>query len=98
MEIGRRRKAAAVYQEEKQVLAAKCDRAANLQAILEAYSACGGYINLDFRRRGLVVNADEYSKKLCEPGLSGGDRGDMRGVAYRANRCGTRSLLHAIPH
>lgn len=46
MEIGRRRKAATIYPEEKQVLAARGGRPANLQAILEGYSACGGYLGL----------------------------------------------------
>lgn len=42
MEIGRQNEATLVYHEEQAELAAKRDRAANLQAILDGYSACGG--------------------------------------------------------
>lgn len=103
MEIGRWRKATLVYQEEKEVLAAKRDRAANLQEVLDSYSARKGYHQPRPRPPpppppGIILTASQYSAKLCERGRPGGDAGGVRGILYRANRRRTRALLHALPY
>lgn len=95
MEIVRRRKATVGRQEEKQVLAAKRSRAANLQAALDGYSARGGYIKLDPAAPGVSPSIPMSTAQSCASSASRGGAGGMRGIVYRVNRSGACALLHA---